>query len=82
MSLRAREFVESFIVEYERPVAYETDSLLESKAFAASCYASAAIEGIPRAEIDEEYLDLAAEFASSHDSMVSDEIGRKATQST
>ena len=80
MSLRAREFVESFIVEYERPVAYETNDLPESKAFAASCYASAAIEGIPRAEIDEEYVDLVAEFASSHESMISDEVGRKAAQ--
>jgi hypothetical protein len=62
MSLRAREFVESFIVEYERPAAHETDDLREAKAFVASCYASAAIEGISRAEIDEEYPDLVAEF--------------------
>ena len=62
MSLRAREFVESFIVEYERPAAHETDGFREAKAFAASCYDSAAIEGIPKPEIDEEYADLVAEF--------------------
>ena len=48
MSLRAREFVESFIVEYEAPVVHESDDLTESKAFASSCYASAAIGGGPR----------------------------------
>jgi hypothetical protein len=74
MSRRAKEFVESFIVEYEAPVSHEADDLTESKAFAASCYASAAIEGISKAEIDEEYEDLVAEFASSHESMVNDEI--------
>lgn len=62
MSLRAREFVESFIVEYERPAAQETDDLREARAFTASCYDSAAIEGISKAEIDEEYADLVAEF--------------------
>ena len=72
MSLRAREFVESFIVEYEAPVAHEAGGLTESKAFAASCYASAAIEGISKAEIDEEYEDLVAEFASSHESIIND----------
>ncbi len=80
MSLRAREFVESFIIEYERPAAYETDDLSESKKFAASCYASAAIEGISRAEIDEEYMDLVAEFASSHESMLKDEIELKSVR--
>ena len=63
MSLRAREFVESFIVEYESPAANATDALNEAKAFAASCYDSAAIEGISKAEILEEYADLVAEFA-------------------
>jgi hypothetical protein len=77
MTLRAREFVKSFIVEYERPAAHEADDLRESNAFAASCYASAAIEGISRAEIDEEYKDLVAEFASSQKSMISDEIRLK-----
>jgi len=62
MSLRAREFVESFIVEYERPTSNERDGLREAKAFAASCYDSAAIEGISKVEIDEEYADLVAEF--------------------
>ena len=77
MSPRAREFVESFMVEYERPVGHEGDDLTESKAFAASCYDSAAIEGISKAEIDEEYEDLVAEFASSHESMIDDEIKAK-----
>jgi hypothetical protein len=80
MSLRARGFVESFIIEYERPAAYETDDLSESKQFAASSYASAAIERISRAEIDEEYADLVAEFASSHESMIKDEIERKSAR--
>jgi hypothetical protein len=31
MSLRAREFVESFIVEYERPAAHETDGFVKRK---------------------------------------------------
>ena len=74
MTPRAKEFVESFIVEYERPAAYEKGELAESRAFAASCYNSAAIEGISRAEIDEEYGDLVAEFASSYESMMDDEI--------
>ena len=77
MSHRAREFVESFILEYEAPVAHEAGALTESKAFAASCYNSAAIEGISKAEIDEEYVDLVAEFASSHESMIADEIKAK-----
>lgn len=51
-----------------------------SKAFAASCYASAAIEGISKAEIDEEYEDLVAEFASSHESVVDDKITAKVAE--
>ena len=69
-----------FIVEYEAPVDYEADDLTELKAFAASCYASAAIEGISKAEIDEEYEDLVAEFASSHESVVDDKITAKVAE--
>lgn len=80
MSQRAREFVKSFIVEYENPVALGATDLNKSKAFAAACYASAELEGISHAEIHEEYEDLAVEFASSHESMVDDEIKAKEAQ--
>jgi hypothetical protein len=80
MSERARDFVESFRDEYQHPSGYEAEDVAESKALAAACYDAAAIEGIPRAEIDEEYDDLVAEFASSHESMIDDEVKAKAAK--
>jgi hypothetical protein len=79
MSERARDFVESWKDEYLHPVTYEPEGdLSESKANAAACYDSAAIEGISKAEIDEEYEDLIAEFVSSHEKMIDAEVKRLA----
>jgi hypothetical protein len=60
-------------------VAYEPEGgLSESRANAAAYYDSAEIESISTAEIDEEYEDLVAEFASSLEKMIDAEAKRLA----
>ncbi|HEX3755635.1 MAG TPA: hypothetical protein VHV26_11225 [Rhizomicrobium sp.] len=71
MSARARAFVESWIQEYLHPVAYENKAHhAESRANAVACYESALIEGITKAEIDEEYPNLVAQMAQAHEKII------------
>jgi hypothetical protein len=78
MSQRARAFVESWIEEYVHPTGYEDENHhSESRANAAACFESALIEGITKAEINEEYEDLVARMAQVHKQIVDREIANK-----
>jgi hypothetical protein len=77
MSERARAFVESWVQEYVHPTTYENENRhSESRANAVACYESALIEGIAKAEVEEEYGDLVTHMAKVHEQTIDREIAR------
>ena len=68
-----------WIGEYVRPTECEDENRhAESRANAVACYELALIEGITKAEIDEEYPDLVSHFAQVHVQMLAQEVAHKA----
>ncbi len=77
MSQRARKFVNYWIAEFLHPDLYEDDETLsESVENAADCCKCAAMYGIGKAEIDEEFDDLVAHIARIHEKILDVEMLR------
>lgn len=78
MTQRARAFVEYWIEEFLHPDAYEDEETFdESTENAAQCVHYAAMNGIAKPEIDEEFGDLVAHIARIHEQIVDTEMNRR-----
>lgn len=77
MSGRAKVFVEFWISEFIHPDTHEDEARTESRVSALACVKSAALNGIAKPEIDEEYGDLTAYIAAAHEQIVEAELRRQ-----
>ena len=75
MSQRAREFVEFWIEEFLHPDVYEDEETLdESNEHVEECIHLAAMNGIARSEIEEEFGDLLHHIARMHERIVDEQM--------